>query len=231
MITTLAGNVAAIGLARSGTPSLRSRLAALAEILSPAPRSAFAANGLDGIRVSVIGLDLSTETDETGQFQLTGAFAGAIDVLFETPDGLVGTISTVVPRGGKLVLRDVDLGDGSSAPRASRHVEFEGVFVDKDCISRTADIASRFEPEGLVFPVDLGSTLPRTPSGLPMPCLAIQNGAAVVVHGTLDPVSGIIDACLDLQDRVLPELDSVPTSSSMEGSTDLVGTLSSVLPR
>ena len=214
----LQGNVAGVSLTwrrDSGDVRFAATMSKLARALSPFARVAVASTGLSGIRVSVESTGIVGETDESGSFSLAGAFSGSIVVLFERDDGLRAALPVTVPRGAKVTLHDLMLGDATVAAGSPYEISFDGAVVYRDCLSRTVHVVSRFEPEGARFSVDFAGDLPRSASGAPIPCVAVHEGDAVHVDALLSPAGTIESGHLTLQDatppiRALP--DALPSS-------------------
>lgn len=215
------GNVASVvTTARHDTRSrFDTRLAALMRALLPFPAAAArATTNLEGIRVSVEGSGLVTETDDGGLFSLRGGFSGPVAVLFERDDGVTERVPMTVPLGGTVTLRDLRL-DGA-AEQMPMLLRFEGIVVDKNCLARTAEIASRFAPDGLTFPVDFASAYPRSADGLPFPCAAARRGDLVQVEGSLNQGGVIEDGQLTFEAAKL-ESPSLPPLEAPSAAPEL----------
>jgi len=89
----ISGNVTSVG---DGPDSAR-RASAL-----PVAKSA----GNAGVLVSIVGTDISATTDENGNFTLSGAPGGVIEIRFESEYG-VGILVMEVQDGSTIELRDV----------------------------------------------------------------------------------------------------------------------------
>lgn len=98
-----------------------------------APETDMGADDVAGIRVTVLGTEIQTETDQEGFFALEGAFEGNITLEFEERDGTENMLPLDVPTGGIVSLRDVRLAAGRASVD-SIEVDFEGIVAaDAEC--------------------------------------------------------------------------------------------------
>jgi hypothetical protein len=159
------------------------------------PRPAFAAQGVDNIRVVLEGTGFSALTDSAGVFELTGDFSGPGVLRFErAEDGLLTHLYVNPPQGGFLNLADLVLDTtAGQASAASQDVAFEAVVASVACDLRCIQVASAADPTGEQFPVDLDSTSLADSSGAPLDCEDLAAGDGVGVQGTVQPDGSIGD--------------------------------------
>ncbi len=184
--TSALGNVASVNTASRPAPD-RARPTMIARLLGGLgfEREAFARAPLEGIRVTIEGTTLSTQTDAEGRFALRGNFAGPIPMAFEPPDGGRSSLAIVVPRGGELTLTDVRLdGRTGTATADGQHVRFGGLVNSTDCPQNSATMVSRETPgDGNRYTVLLSSATVRDSSGQPLACSNLFAGQSADVDG------------------------------------------------
>ena len=131
------GNVASVSSARHATPASRRPPTMLARVLGMLRFEARRARSgsLEGIRVSIEGTSIETQTDAAGFFSLRGDFAGPVGMLLELPEGgSRARLVITVPRGGQLIVTNVQLDARSGQATAdTQHVRFGGLVNGTNC--------------------------------------------------------------------------------------------------
>jgi hypothetical protein len=186
--TTAQGNVAGISSARRATPASRQPPTMLARILGllRLESEASALGSLEGIRVTIEGTSLETQTDAAGLFSLRGDFAGPVGMLFELPEGGASArLVITVPRGGHVTLTNVQVDTQSGEAAAdTQRVRFEGLVDGTNCSQQAATVVSRDTPnDGNTYSVDLASASVRDSAGNPIGCANLTSGDSVGVDG------------------------------------------------
>ena len=191
-ITTAAlGNVASVSSARHAVPASRRPPTMLARVLGMLrfEREASALGPLEGIRVSIEGTSIETQTDAAGLFSLRGDFAGPVGMLLELPEGgSRARLLITVPRGGELIVTNVHVdARNGQATADSQHVRFGGLVNGTNCSQPAATMVSRETPnDGNTYTVDLGSASVRDRAGNPLGCANLTSGESVDVDGEVD---------------------------------------------
>jgi hypothetical protein len=158
-------------------------------------REALARGPLEGIRVSIEGTALSTQTDLQGQFDLRGDFAGPVPMIFQLPDGGQASLVIVVPRGGELTLTNVHLdGRTGSATVDNQHVQFGGLVNGTNCSqSSTTMVSSATPTDGNTYTVLLDSATVKDQNGNSLACANLSAGQSTNVDGEVQ-VDGAVQA-------------------------------------
>ena len=186
--TTAQGNVASVNSARHTTPLSRRPPTMLARVLGMLrfESEASALGPLEGIRVTIEGTSIETQTDAAGLFSLRGNFAGPVGMLLELPEGgSSARLLITVPRGGELTVTNVHVDARSGQATAdSQHVRFGGLVNGTNCGRPAATMVSRETPnDGNTYTVDLGSASVRDSAGNPLGCANLTAGESVDVDG------------------------------------------------
>jgi hypothetical protein len=186
--TTAQGNVASVSSARHTTPASRRPPTMLARVLGMLrfEREASALGPLEGIRVTIEGTSIETQTDAAGLFSLRGNFAGPVGMLLELPEGgSSARLLITVPRGGELTVTNVHVYARSGQATAdSQHVRFGGLVSGTNCSQPAATMVSRETPnDGYTYTVDLGGASVRDRAGNPLGCANLTSGESVDVDG------------------------------------------------
>jgi hypothetical protein len=195
--TTAQGNVVGASSAHRGTPASR-RPTMLARVLGMLrfESEARARGSLEGIRVTIEGTSIETQTDAAGLFSLRGNFAGPVDMIFELPEGgSSARLVITVPRGGELTVTNVHVDTRSGQATAdSQRVRFEGLVDGTNCSQQAATMVSRETPnDGNTYSVDLGSASVRDRAGNPLGCANLTSGESADVDGEVGG-DGQVDA-------------------------------------
>jgi hypothetical protein len=192
VVSTIQGNVSNLQVAlhprrqpRAAAPSL---LAALRHF-PPFESVASAGTGFEGIHVSLDGADVHGETDASGVFSVVGRYFGPTTLRFDREeDDLHARMLLDVPNGGSLFLRDVKLDDSTGqATAAIEDLTFDGVVLDKECLRKQIQVASRYAPGGQRYVVDLADSVLSDDSGTPRRCIQLRSYDEVLVHGLVQP--------------------------------------------
>ncbi len=228
VVSMIAGNVSSIQLAAarpgSSRASTRTMLATMRGLLRLGS-AAHAGTGLDGIMVTVEGADGGTETDPNGNFSLDGGYSGPAVLHFDrAEDGLSALMGVSVPKGGSLSLGNVNLdGTTGKASAESQDLRFDGLVVDAKCAEHQMTSASRADPQGPKYVVDLSSSSLRDSSGRRLGCLQLHEGDGVQVQGLVQTNGSIGDANVVVEDRDQAESTATAAMSRLPHSTPALG--------
>jgi hypothetical protein len=196
VVSTIQGNVSNLQVAlhprrqpRAAAPSLLASLRGLPPFASVAS----AGTGFEGIHVSIDGADVHGETDASGVFSVVGRYFGPTTLRFDREeDDLHAHMLLNVPNGGSLFLRDVTLDDSTGqATAVIEDLTFDGVVLDKECLRKQIQVASRYAAGGQRYVVDLADSVVSDDSGEPRRCIQLRNDAEVLVHGLVQPDGSI----------------------------------------
>jgi hypothetical protein len=192
VVSTIQGNVSSVQVALlpRRQPDLQWRwLLASLRNLASFSSVANAGTALEAIRVSIDGGDAHGQTDVNGVFSVVGRYFGATTLHFDREeDNLHAQISLGVPNGASLFLRDVVLeGSTGRATAAAEDLTFDGVVVDKRCLRKQIQVASRYEVGGQSYVVDLAESVVSDASGKPLLCRELRKGEEAVVEGLVQP--------------------------------------------
>lgn len=152
---------------------------------STATASATTAAALPPIQVSIDGLpDASTMADSSGNFVLSGDFAGTVTMRFTVPQYEV-TQQLDVPAGSAVVLQDIELRPDGVLAQAARQLNFFGTVDLIDCTDGTVLVHER-RSHGMQFLVRLNDqTSFVDAAGGAQSCASIPVGSAVAVEGAI----------------------------------------------
>jgi uncharacterized membrane protein YgcG len=197
-ITTAQGNVAGATSARRVAPTSRQPMTMLARIFGMLrlESEARARPPLEGIRVTIEGTSIGTQTDAEGLFSLRGDFAGPVGMLFELPEGgSSARLVITVPRGGQVTVTNVEVDTRSGQATAdTQRVRFDGLVDGTNCSQQAATVVSRETPnDGNTYSVDLASASVRDSAGNPIGCANLTMGDPVGVDGEVAS-DGEVDA-------------------------------------
>jgi hypothetical protein len=143
---------------------------------------------VEGIDVIVAGTSAVGETDAAGRFVVRGKFEGRVTLSFHRAgDGLAAHMTIIVPAGGTLTLRNVQIDVGSEAAVAeSQHAVFDARVVAVDCGARTLSLASVGGDEGGdAYTLDLDGSFVHDGDGIAVDCGGLQRGDRVHVEGAV----------------------------------------------
>ncbi len=155
---------------------------------------------VDSIVVVVVDTNVSTTTDATGAFELSGEFGGDLVLNFSRAvDGLNADLPIQVPTGGRLDLTNValDATAGSATP-ARQTVDFDGVLVATDCPGNTVRVTSSFDST-TEFLVRLDNTFVHDEAGNPIACADLVVGVEIDIEGTIASDGSIVDGDLEIE--------------------------------
>jgi hypothetical protein len=140
---------------------------------------------LPPIQVSIDGLpNLRTVVDDSGNFVLSGNFAGSVTMRFAVPQFQV-TQQLDVPAGSTVVLQDIELQPDSVVVQAARQFNFFGTVDFIDCADGTLLIHER-RAGGLQYHVHLNDQSSLVDAaGNAQTCAAIRVGGSVTIEGTI----------------------------------------------
>jgi hypothetical protein len=151
--------------------------------------------GVAGVVVSIEDeAGLEARTDEEGNFELAGDFAGRLSLRFRTEDYSV--IQPVdVPGGSVLVLADIEVAPDGVTALSSRQLDLIGTLAAVDCAGGGLVVEDRSD-ERVPFAVQLlpETTIATAPSGAAASCADLALGRLVAVEGLVDLPSGAITA-------------------------------------
>jgi hypothetical protein len=142
---------------------------------------------LPQIRVSLDQFsDVTTTTDSSGNFMLSGNFAGTMTLRFTVPQQFQVTQQLDVPSGSTIVLQDIELQPDGVVAQAARQLGFFGTVNLVDCTGGTLRIHER-RSDGMQFLVQLDDqTSYVDATGANLDCADIHMGTMVTVEGTID---------------------------------------------
>lgn len=193
-ITTALGNVVAVTSLAAG----RTHGAGLAMGVGDAMGTGVLAQGdVGGIRVSIDGTDIATETDANGAFRLRGAFDSFVTLLFtRSSDGLVAKTVLNAPAGGTLTLEDVSIDAATQTATAVRQgVVFAALVTTTQCAAGTITLVSQQSPsDGDDYLVELAGSTIVDGQGDPVPCTSLKPDDALDVSGIVNPDGTFGDA-------------------------------------
>jgi hypothetical protein len=140
---------------------------------------------LPSIQVSIDGLpDLHTVADASGNFVLSGHFAGSLTMRFAVPQFQV-TQQIEVPDGSTVVLQDIELQPDGVVVQAARQLDFFGTVDFVDCTDGTLLVRER-RSGGRQYHVHLNDQSSLVDAaGNPQTCAALHAGSTVTVEGTI----------------------------------------------
>ncbi len=154
-----------------------------------------------GIRVSLAATTLTTLTDVTGRFELSGKVSGPDELRFERDrDALFARTDVVIPAGGILDLEGIVVdADTNEARPARQQVQFEGIVDLLNCAGGAIRLIPKDDdPQATAFTVDVATATIRD-DGVLLACDDLQLGDRLQVRGeTMDGVL-LINAELELE--------------------------------
>lgn len=140
-----------------------------------------------GVRVTVGGENgVEATTDEDGNFEVTGDFAGPVAVRFTTPEYSSEEVVDV-PDGATVVMRDVTLREGEIELPPPTVLGFYGQITLVDCSGDTQTILvndRRAMPNQILVRINANTDIARG-SGEPLTCRQLSVGNAVAIQGAL----------------------------------------------
>jgi hypothetical protein len=146
------------------------------------------------VRVSIDEVPgLETTTDEEGNFELSGNFAGSLTVRFTAPD-VTAARQFDVPDESNLVLQDVVVSRGGVAVDTVRLLGFYGQITLVDCADRIVLVNDR-RPVANQFLVRLSDdTVLGRGDGRAIRCADISPGNLVAIEGAIRFADRTIEA-------------------------------------
>jgi len=157
---------------------------------------------VEGIRVRIAGTGAKDQTDATGNFGVTGAFEGVVNLVFQLPNaGGEGRMTLNVPAAGTLTLNNVRIDTQQEVAIAeTQEVDFEGSITAIDCGALTLTMVSSHESPGEVdqYVLRLDTSVVRDPQGDPVSCEQLRAGEDATVQGLVNPDGTFGDATVQL---------------------------------
>ena len=158
------------------------------------PTATVASTDTDGI-ASVAGVEVSLAeipeirgtTDDQGNFQLRGAFAGGVTLVFESGD-ITAEQRLEVPEGGTVILSDIALDGSSVTAEARRQTNLRGEIVRLDC--ERGELRVR-NARDTIFEVTLLSTTEFLRGEAQSSCEEMATGIEISVDGVFVDEEGL----------------------------------------
>ncbi len=142
-----------------------------------------------GIAGVVVSLDeypaLSTVTDASGRFALTGNLEGDVNLRFLTP-GFETTVALIVTAGETLILSDVALGPSGVSSDAIQAFAQAGRIAAVDCAATTPRLQLE-TGAGRILDVALAADVEIVRGDVSIGCRELTHQQAVRVSGLLSP--------------------------------------------
>ncbi|MFQ5665269.1 MAG: hypothetical protein ACE5I7_02440 [Candidatus Binatia bacterium] len=127
---------------------------------------------------------VGTTTDDNGNFELSGDFAGALTLRFAVPDFQV-TQPLDVPAGSAIVLQDIELRPSGVEAQAVRQLGLRGRVDLVDCTDGTLLVHDRRDPDTQFLIRLLPDTSLTRGRGESVTCADIRRGDNVVIEGAI----------------------------------------------
>jgi hypothetical protein len=142
-----------------------------------------------GVEVSLAEVpDVRSTTDEKGNFQLRGEFAGSVTLQFDS-GGITAEQRLEVPEGGTIILSDIALDGSSVTAEARRQTALRGEILRLDCERGELQVRNARKT---TFAVDLVSTTEFFRGEIQSTCEDITVGDEVSVDGVFVDEEGLV---------------------------------------
>lgn len=204
--TAVDGNVASVDAVASSLPLVietRSQFTRVRDFLA-IEAIARARTAVEGIHVLIEGTDAQRETDANGRFSIRGNFEGAVNLVFQLPNG-GGTARLAInaPAAGRLTLDDIHVNSATgAASAATQHVLFDGIVTHVDCQGQILTLVSiaQSPTDTDRYMVRLDTSSVRDAHGNRLTCSDLQTGARAMIQGVVNADGTFGDAAIQLED-------------------------------